>query len=142
MSPRVANAALLIVHSMLFYAVLEIVTRNLEPTWYRWTLSTLGFFLIIYGSVFVRRKYGFLFKPLSPDDNKIKAHSENSRKTKIISKDDWFSAGVASIIIAALFNAYKGDKHSFFFTWSAAFIGLLMGFFLFAGVKRFIIKIL
>ncbi len=44
------------------YAVIEIVHRNFEQTWYRWILIWAGFLVVIFGSKRVLSKSKFMLK--------------------------------------------------------------------------------
>jgi len=58
---------------------------------------------------------------------------------KVITKGDWIFFAVASIAISVGYTYFTNGKHNFLFAWSAAAVGILVGLFLYAGVKKLVI---
>jgi hypothetical protein len=59
---------------------------------------------------------------------------------KLLSKTDWIFAGVASVAIAVAYVYKTNGKHGFFFAWSAAFFGIMVGLLVYSGVKQRVMK--
>ncbi len=62
MPTKAEKSAFFIVHWILFYAVIELVNRTLEQSWYRWLALSAGFFLVSFGLMRVRSQYISKFK--------------------------------------------------------------------------------
>lgn len=58
--------------------------------------------------------------------------------SKVITKGDWIFVVVGSAVIGTGYVLYTDGKHGFFFAWSGAVVGILIGLFLYAGVKRLV----
>ena len=58
--------------------------------------------------------------------------------TKIISKNEWIIITALSIAYAAAYINYSDTERGFFFVWSAAFTGFVLGLVLFYVAKKIV----
>lgn len=58
----VANGAIFLAHWILYFFTMQIAQRNLESAVHRLIILALGFFVVTYGLMVVRRRYSSLFE--------------------------------------------------------------------------------